>query len=253
MSFTNRSNSLRTDSGGSSHWAKKIPRALCTAIVLAVLPFSAGCSPEAFVTTLIVAPVLYAHLRQDSPGTKQKPVRASMNEPRIYTSTERANTAYTTSSAPRPQAPDSPVLREVLTDRQPATQQESRSPATARNAGPAPMPDTLPAQRTRPPPNKQPAAVSPIVEGALAYREMRWDDAVRILTGAIDSGTCTDSERSKAHILLGATEYQQGNLQAARVHFMAAHRHDAHTQPSPRLFPPQLVNFYKTVNGLKGP
>ena len=76
---------------------------------------------------------------------------------------------------------------------------------------------------------------------------------MRILTEAIAEGTCTDSELSTAHILLGAIEYQQGNAGAARTHFVAAYRYDRQMQLSPEVFPPQLVAFYEKVNGVKGP
>jgi hypothetical protein len=82
---------------------------------------------------------------------------------------------------------------------------------------------------------------------------MRWEDAERFLTEAIVDGTCTDSELSTAHALLGAIEYQQGNARAARTHFVAAYRYDRQMQLSPEVFPPQLVEFYRTVNGIKGP
>ncbi len=102
-------------------------------------------------------------------------------------------------------------------------------------------------------PGPQPATPSLVARGAIAYREMRWEDAERFLTEAIVDGTCTDSELSTAHALLGAIEYQQGNARAARTHFVAAYRYDRQMQLSPEVFPPQLVEFYRTVNGIKGP
>jgi len=92
-----------------------------------------------------------------------------------------------------------------------------------------------------------------VVRGTLAYREMRWDDAERFLTEAIAEGTSTDSELSTAHMLLGAMEYQQGNPQAARTHFVAAYRYDRQMQLSPEVFPPHLVDFYRTVNDVEDP
>jgi tetratricopeptide (TPR) repeat protein len=111
----------------------------------------------------------------------------------------------------------------------------------------------FPAQRREPASSRPPTAASAIKEGAQAYREMRWDDATGILNRALRSGTCTNPEQNQAHILLGAIEYQQGNPQAAKAHFVAACRYDRDTSPSSQLFPPQLIDFYRTVNGLKRP
>jgi hypothetical protein len=91
------------------------------------------------------------------------------------------------------------------------------------------------------------------MEGAQAYHEMRWKDATGILNRALGSATCTNPEQNQAHILLGAIEYQQGNPEAAKAHFVAAYRYDRNTPPSSQLFPPQLIDFYRTVNGIKRP
>jgi len=93
------------------------------------------------------------------------------------------------------------------------------------------------------------ATVSPIVKGARAYRELRWEEAARILAGAIDSGQCTGSELGQAHTLLGAIAYQQGDSATAKRHFAEAHRRDRQLRPSPDLFPPQLIDFYKGASG----
>ena len=82
---------------------------------------------------------------------------------------------------------------------------------------------------------------------------MRWDDATGVLSRALGSGMCTNPEQNQAHILLGAIEYQQGNPEAAMAHFVAAYRYDRNTSPSSQLFPPQLIDFYRMVNGIKKP
>jgi hypothetical protein len=102
-----------------------------------------------------------------------------------------------------------------------------------------------PGQRTKLEPNRQP--VSPVIQGALAYRELRWKDAARILSRAIGAGTCKDSELGQAHILLGAIAYQQGDAEVARTHFVETHRHDPQLQPSPHLFAPPLIEFYRAT------
>jgi tetratricopeptide (TPR) repeat protein len=106
-----------------------------------------------------------------------------------------------------------------------------------------------PAPRTEPPSSNQAVTASPLAEGALAYREVRWEDAVRVLNQAIDAGTCTGRELGQAHLLLGAIAYQQGDAEAARRHFVEAHRRDPQLALSPRLFPPQLIDFYQTIGG----
>lgn len=252
MLSINQSGVPPIDSTGSSRRANRIPFAICTSIALVILPLSAGCSPGVLVTTLLVVPVAYAHLCPDSPLIRHRPEQRSMNPSRIHTISERPSSVPAAHDTPRPQAPALPAPREIPSARQSAPSRQFCSPATTRGTGQIPMTGTLPTPKTSPPPAKQ-AMPSPILEGATAYREMRWEDAVMILNRAISSGTCTGSQRSKAHILLGAMEYQQGNLQAARMHFATAHRLDAQTEPSPQLFPPQLIRFYRTVNGIKGP
>ena len=113
-----------------------------------------------------------------------------------------------------------------------------------------PMPRPPAAPLVRPPAAKPPTRISPLVEGTRAYQELRWDDAVRVLGRAITNGTCTEPELSQAYVLLGAIAYQQGDAETARRHFREAHRHDPELAPSPQVFPPPLVEFYKTVNHL---
>ena len=90
-------------------------------------------------------------------------------------------------------------------------------------------------------------APSPIVAGALAYRQLRWGDAVRLLTAAVDAANYSEPELAGAHVLLGAIAYQQGDAETARNHFIQARRHDPQLELSPQLFPPQLIDFYRNV------
>jgi hypothetical protein len=105
------------------------------------------------------------------------------------------------------------------------------------------------ASRIQSPSNEQAGTISPIVEGGRAYWDLRWQDAVRILNQAIETGSCTEPELGQAHILLGAMAYQQGDAEAARGHFIQAQKHDPRLQPSPQLFPPPMVDFYKNARG----
>lgn len=178
-------------------------RLLCGTVVIFMLPFAAGCSPELLVGGAIVGSVLYAHMNKDSLPARRQPIP---HEPRTYyANTAGATRAYTAS---RP-----------------------------------------PAQTMQPQSEDRPITTSPIMEGAQAYRELRWEDAVRVLGRGIDTGTCTESELGQAHILLGAIAYQHGDAESARKHFLQAHKHDPQLQPSPQLFPPQLIDFYKDASG----
>ena len=93
--------------------------------------------------------------------------------------------------------------------------------------------------------------VSPVTEALHAYREMRWDQAGRILNNAIGMKGLSKSELSRAYIILGAMEYQTGRAEAAQEHFVKAHQHDSTSVPSSELFPPQMIEFYITVNRRK--
>lgn len=111
------------------------------------------------------------------------------------------------------------------------------------------MADNPPTQRTEGPSRSQALTTSPIVEGARAYWELRWDDAAKILGRVIDEGVCTEPELGQAHLLLGAMAYQQGDAEMARKHFIQAHRQDPQLELSPRLFPPQVIDFYQNARG----
>lgn len=104
-------------------------------------------------------------------------------------------------------------------------------------------------RQPEPEPHDGTDTASLVREGAQAYRELRWDDAVRVLNRAVDTGACTSLQLGQAHILLGAVAYQRGDAEAARRHFAEAHHQDGQLQPSPSLFPPPLIEFYRTAEG----
>lgn len=253
MSVTRRYHSPPIDSTKSSHRAHYFPRALVTVVVLATLPFSAGCLPEMMVPALVAIPVLHACLTKNSPIVRPRPAPTRVPSTPIYATSQHARPVVIERALPQPKAPVLSIPREALAGNRPAPRQTPPAPAPTRVVRPTPPMETLPVRRTEPAPSRPPTAASAIMEGAQAYREMRWDDAAGILDRALGSGTCTNPEQNQAHILLGAIEYQQGDLQAAKVHFAAAYRCDRSTSPSPQLFPPQLIDFYRTVNGLKRP
>ena len=238
---------------------QRIRRILCGTLLVIVLPFFAGCAPELLIGGAIVGSVLYAHANKDNLPTRPERVPPSIYQGRAYASSAGPMIRSTASTPPTPKVQPRPDYRPSVRSSAaehtvPAgpqtTSYESRSRTDSRITGTTPTAEAPPAPK--PPPAKQPARVSPVIEGALAYREMRWEDAVRILSRAINMGTCTTAlELNGAQVLLGAIAYQQGDAEAARTHFLAAHRHDAQTEPSPQLFPPQLIDFYRTVNGLQ--
>ncbi len=190
-----------TNSKARPRRPRGLSRLVCATVVVFLLPFAAGCSPELLVGGAIVGSVLYAHMNKDNLPSRRWP---TPYEPRTYpTSPGAGNHVYTASNPPlaRAQPRDRAVMASLIT------------------------------------------------EGAQAYRELRWEEAVRVLRRAIDTGTCTQSELGQAHILLGAIAYQQGDAETARSHFIQAHRHDPQLQPSPDLFPPQVIQFYKEASG----
>lgn len=190
----------RTDPKAEPRRTQGLPRLLCGMVVIFMLPFAAGCSPELLVGGAIVGSVLYAHANKGNLPPRTGPI---LHGPRTYYASQGAATrAYTASRPPAQAQPDNWTV-----------------------------------------------TASPILEGAQAYRELRWEDAVRILGRAINAGNCTESELGQAHILLGAIAYQQGDAEAARRHFVQARRHDPQLQPSAQLFPPQIIGFYKDVSG----
>lgn len=254
----------KSDLGGNANPKAKprrtwrILRFLCGAIVVVMLPLSAGCSPGLLIGGAIAGSVLYAHLNKDNlPGGTER-VRPPVYQGRTYAGSAGPTTTYTASNPPIPKVqprPDyrpavlSSVPEDALPDGRRTTDYESHSHTDSRITETTRAADAPPAQEPKPPPAPQSATVSPVPEGARAYRELRWEDAVRVLGRAIDTGICTESELSQAHVLLGAIAYQQGDAEAAKRHFMEAHRHDRQLEPSPQLFPPQLIDFFKTVNG----
>ena len=267
MSPIDRSNSRRPDSQGSSRGPGGIPRILCTVMILAILPLSGGCSPEAMVATIIVAPVLYAHLRQHQVATRQPPA-TPLTKPYVSASLARhsimcldstpsesqcvsATPAHDSTMcldcvSPEPQSTTFPIRQAAAADHEPADRLPACSPA-ANGTVSAPKAYAPLVRKVRLPPPDEPA-VSPSEAAASAYREMHWEEAAQILREALAAGTCPDAELGKAHLLLGAMAYQQGDVEVARRHFEEAHLQDSRMQPSPQLFPPQLIQFYRSAS-----
>ena len=245
MSPIDRSNSRRPDSPGSSRGPGGILRVLCTVMILAILPLSGGCSPEAMVATIIVAPVLYAHLRQHQVATRQPPA-TPLTKPYVSASLARHSIMCLDCVSPEPQSTTFPIRQAAAADHGPADRLPACSPAADSTVS-APKAYAPLVRKVRLPPPDEPA-VSPSEAAASAYREMRWEETAQILREALAAGTCPDAELGKAHLLLGAMAYQQGDVEVARRHFEEAHLQDSRMQPSPQLFPPQLIQFYRSAS-----
>jgi TolA-binding protein len=91
------------------------------------------------------------------------------------------------------------------------------------------------------------AQISPVAVALQAYKQMRWKEASRVLSDAIERNSLSDLELSPAYMLLGAMEYQMGRIQTARTYFAKAYQHDPEAVPSSELFPPQVIEFYSSV------
>ena len=211
-------------SAGRRSCAHVILRILSMAVIVATLPVGAGCSPELMVATLILGPTLYAHLDQGCPRTKPSAASASSVRPDIQTNAATRNKG--TSSIPG----------------------RTRRTRSAQAVSPS-TPATAGADRPCP---RQPTSACPVAEGVRAYRELRWDEAIRILSQVVAGGTCPDSALGQAYVFLGAIVYQRGDIQAARRYFVAAYRYDPQTRPSSELFPPPVVDYYRTANQTDG-
>jgi len=249
--------------GGANPKAKPrrtrtILRLLCGAVVVAMLPLSAGCSPGLLIGGAIAGSVLYAHLNKDNLPPPTERARSPVYQRPAYADSAGSGAIYVASNPPIQKVQPRPDYRpavllsvpdDALPDGRRTTGYEPHSHMDSRTTVTSQAAEAPPAQEPKPPPAHQSATVSPIPEGARAYRELRWEDAVQVLGRAIDTGICTEAELSQAHVLLGAIAYQQGDAEAAKRHFVEAYRHDRQLEPSPQLFPPQLIDFFKTVNG----
>jgi hypothetical protein len=96
---------------------------------------------------------------------------------------------------------------------------------------------------------QKPAANEPsaIAEALEQYRILEWDRADNLLTNSLEKGLLSTSEESNACVLLGAMAYQLGQIDQANTYFTKAHLLDPSAAPSSELFPPQVVEFYKSV------
>jgi len=96
---------------------------------------------------------------------------------------------------------------------------------------------------------KQAAAEpSAITEALEQYRILEWDRAGNLLRKSLEKGLLSTSEKFNAYVLLGAMAYQLGQIDQAGTYFTKAHVLNPSAMPSSELFPPQVVEFYKSVN-----
>lgn len=81
-----------------------------------------------------------------------------------------------------------------------------------------------------------------------AYRNLEWNESSHLLKEAIGRGELSRSDQSQAYILLGAMAYQQGQVREAESCFKKSSEIDGSAIPSAELYPPLLIEFYKSVN-----
>jgi hypothetical protein len=92
------------------------------------------------------------------------------------------------------------------------------------------------------------AEPSALAEALKQYRILEWDRAGTLLKKSLEDGRLSTSEKFNACVLLGAMAYQLGQIDQAGTYFTKAHLLDPSATPSSELFPPQVVEFYKSVN-----
>jgi len=92
------------------------------------------------------------------------------------------------------------------------------------------------------------AEPSALAEALEQYRIIEWDRAGNLLRKSLEKGLLSTSEKFNACVLLGAMAYQLGQIDQADTYFKKAHLLDPSATPSSELFPPQVVEFYKSVN-----
>lgn len=105
----------------------------------------------------------------------------------------------------------------------------------------SPSPQIEPAVKSLPP--KEPA----LSKAKEAYVALQWEKTAVVLQEALAQNQLSGEEKWMAYILLGAMAYQRGFLEKAEQYFQQARTVNTGVIPSADLFPPPLVEFYKTL------
>jgi len=84
-----------------------------------------------------------------------------------------------------------------------------------------------------------------------AYRDLNWDESTRLLNEALNRGELSRADEGEAYILLGSIAYQQGQVSEAESYFKKTLEIDNSVTPSAELYPPPLIEFYKSVGKRK--
>lgn len=107
-----------------------------------------------------------------------------------------------------------------------------------------PVPDK---HRTTRSPVQQPTGSQVIAKAIRSYESLDWNEAKRLFYQALENNDISSSLKWKLWVFLGAIAYQEGNLNEAQKCFINVARQDSGKIPSSELFPPQMIEFYKSV------
>jgi hypothetical protein len=104
-----------------------------------------------------------------------------------------------------------------------------------------------PSPRIEPVVKHSPPEETEITRAVNAYCTLQWEKTTHILRQALARNRLSGEEKWTTYILLGAMAYQRGFLAEAEQYFQQARSANTGQIPSAELFPPPLVEFYKTL------
>lgn len=79
------------------------------------------------------------------------------------------------------------------------------------------------------------------------YKALEWDRAEELFKKTLASRRPSDTDKCVVYIFLGAIAYQRGQVYKARRYFSKAYKKDSSKGPSPKIFSPPMIEFYKAV------
>jgi len=94
---------------------------------------------------------------------------------------------------------------------------------------------------------QQPAYTLTITKAIQAYKALQRSESTRLLKKAIAIDYLPNAEKYKGYTFLGAIAYQQGHTNDAKNYFKKAVELDSTAIPSEELFPPPMIEFYKSI------
>jgi TolA-binding protein len=79
-----------------------------------------------------------------------------------------------------------------------------------------------------------------------SYKDLSWNKSMAMFQELINENAPKDIQ-VESMVFLGAISYQNGNTDDAKNYFKHAKKLSPKLQPSPELFPPEMIKFYKSV------